>query len=541
MQQYLTDGLSLEEQIGQLFVVGLPGLTVTPEIVELIQRYHVGGIVLFKRNLQDIQQIQALTQSLQQIAREAGHRYPLLISIDQENGMVRRFGDSTTVFPGNMTLGAINSTALTREVAQATGREMKALGINMNLAPVADVNNNPANPVIGTRSFGENPQRVARLVAAMIQGYRDIGVITSLKHFPGHGDTAVDSHLALPSLPYTLDRLESLELIPFYEGIKAGADSIMIGHLYLPALMPANGMLPATVSPAIVRELLRHKLGYQGLIITDCLEMNAVAETIGVERGAVMALQAGNDLALISHQYTRQKGAIETTKQALEAGEMTPQAIQESCERVLQLKARMLSWNTLPTTEQLSTIGQPDHLELRDRAYALSTTVVRDTPQLLPLTLSPDQRLLVTILQPSSYTFAADKTQATESFVTELHQRHANIESLTITTQNAVESMQGIDQRVSDFAMIIVVTVNANLDHYQGKFVQHMLQYGKPTIGLAVYNPYDLLAMPQLGTYLATYECTPPALRAAAGVLFGEITAQGQLPVSIPGMYTLTP
>lgn len=540
MQQYLTDGLSLEEQIGQLFVVGLPGLTVTPEIVELIQRYHVGGIVLFKRNLQDIQQIQALTQSLQQIAREAGHRYPLLISIDQENGMVRRFGDNTTVFPGNMTLGAINSTALTREIAQATGREMKALGINMNLAPVADVNNNPANPVIGTRSFGEDPQRVARHVAAMVHGYQDTGVITSLKHFPGHGDTAVDSHLALPSLPYTLERLESLELIPFHEGINAGADSVMIGHLYLPSLMPANEMLPATVSPAIVRELLRQKLGYQGLIITDCMEMNAVAETIGVEQGAVMALQAGIDLVLISHQYTRQKGAIEATQQALQAGEMAPQTIQEACERVLQLKARMLSWDTLPTVEQLSTIGRPDHLELRDRAYALSTTVVRDTPQLLPLSLAPDQRLLVTILQPSSYTFAADKTQATESFVSELRQRHANIESLTITAQNAVEGMQGIDQRVSDFAMIIVVTVNANLDHYQGDFVQHVLQYGKPTIGLAVYNPYDLLAMPQLGTYLATYECTPPSLRAVAGVLFGEIAAQGQLPVSIPGMYTLT-
>ncbi|GCE19270.1 glycoside hydrolase family 3 protein [Dictyobacter kobayashii] len=538
--QHLTDGLSLEEQIGQLFVVGFPGPTVTPEIIELIQRYHVGGIVLFKRNLQNIQQIQELTQSLQRIARAAGQRYPLLISIDQENGMVRRFGDSTTVFPGNMTLGAINSTALTREVAQATGRELKALGINMNLAPVADVNNNPANPVIGIRSFGEDPQQVAQHIAAMVQGYRDTGVITSLKHFPGHGDTAVDSHLALPSLPYTLERLESLELLPFYEGIKAGADSIMIGHLYLPALMPANEMLPATVSPAIVRELLRHKLDYKGLIITDCMEMNAVAETIGVERGALMALQAGNDLILISHQYTRQKGGIEATRQALETGELAVQDIQEACERVLKLKQQLLSWDDLPTAEQLATISRPDHLELRDRAYALSTTVVRDEQQLLPLALNPDQRVLVTILQPSTYTFAADKTEATQSFVTELRKRHANIESLTITAQNVVETMQGIDQKVSDFAMIIVVTVNANLDRYQGDFVRHLLQYGKPVVGLAVYNPYDLLAMPQLETYLVTYECTPPALLAAARVLFGEIVAQGQLPVSIPGLYALT-
>ncbi|GCE26896.1 beta-N-acetylhexosaminidase [Dictyobacter alpinus] len=538
--QQLSDDMSLEEQIGQLFVVGFPGTKVTPEIVELIQKYHVGGIILFARNLQDPQQIQELTQSLQKVAREAGHRYPLLICIDQENGMVRRFGDSTTFFPGNMALGAVASPELTREIAQATGRELKALGINMNLAPVADVNNNPANPVIGIRSFGEDPQQVARHVVAMVEGYRDTGVVTCLKHFPGHGDTAVDSHLALPSIPHDLERMESVELIPFREGLAAGADSVMIGHLYLPALMAANEMVPATVSRTVIHDLLREKLGYNGVVTTDCLEMDAVAKTLGVEQGAVMALQAGSDLAMISHRYDRQKGGIEKTYQAVADHTLSPQTIQASCERVLNLKARMLSWEQLPTPEQLHVIRSEEQQKLRDQSYERSTTVVRDQQHLLPLHLQPEQRILIAILQPAAYTLASDKSQAADTFVEQVRQRHAHVETITITVQDATRMRQKIGEVVKDFAMIIVLTVNANLDHYQGDVVRHFLQTGKPVIGLAVYSPYDLLAIPQLETYLVTYEYTPPALQAAARVLFGEVIAQGKLPVSLPGLYPLS-
>lgn len=534
-----SEGMSQEELIGQLFVVGFPGPTVTPEITDLIQNYHVGGIVLFGRNLHDIQQIRQLTHDLQMVAQKAGHRYPLLISIDQENGMVRRFGDSTTIFPGNMTLGAIASTPLTREVAQATGLELKALGINMNLAPVADVNNNPANPVIGIRSFGEDPHQVAEQITAMLEGYRDAGIITCLKHFPGHGDTAVDSHLALPSIPYPLKRLEQLELIPFKRGIEAGADSIMIAHLYLPALMPSDATLPATVSPHIVRELLRKKLGYTGIIITDCLEMNAVAETIGIENGAVMAIQAGNDLVLISHTYERQKGGIQAVKQALDAGQLDHQIMQDASERVLQLKARILSWDSLPTEDQLSAISTASHLQLRDTAYARSTTVVRDQQNLLPIQLAATQKLLVITIQPDTYTIAADKSEDSNVFVEQIRQRHALVEEISITPKTALDNLPGIDQAVSNAAMIMIVTVNANLDHYQENFVQHVLKLGKPSIGLAVYNPYDLLAFPELGTYVVTYEYTAPALIAAVRVLFGEIPAQGKLPVSLPGLYPL--
>src|SRR6266852_5820809 len=186
------------------------------------------------------------------IAIRARHRAPLLIAIDQENGIVQRLGEATTIFPGNMALGAIGSEEIAYEVAQATGRELKALGINMNLAPVVDVNNNPANPVIGVRSFGEDPHQVARLAAAAVKGYRAAGVISDLKHFPGHGDTAVGSHLALPPISSTLEQLGAIELVPFKSGIEAGADSVMIAHISFPALTHQEA-LPATVSPALVR------------------------------------------------------------------------------------------------------------------------------------------------------------------------------------------------------------------------------------------------------------------------------------------------
>src|SRR6266849_3979956 len=245
MRNY-TGEMTLEEQAGQVLMAGFWGSTPSQEIIDLIQHYHVGNIILFSRNVRDARQVFELTRSLQQIAREAGQRYPLFIAIDQENGIVQRLGEATTIFPGNMALGAIGTEEMAYKVASATGQELKALGINMNLAPVVDINNNPANPVIGVRSFGEDPQQVARLGAAMVKGYHAAGILSCLKHFPGHGDTAVDSHLALPMIPYTLERLAAVELLPFRSGIEAGAESVMIAHISFPALT-RQAISPATL------------------------------------------------------------------------------------------------------------------------------------------------------------------------------------------------------------------------------------------------------------------------------------------------------
>ena len=292
--------MTLEEQIGQLLVVGFHGTRIPHTLRELIEHYHIGNIILFSRNIQNTHQLLELTCSLQEIAKAAGHSAPLLIMLDQENGMVRRLGLGATIFPGNMALGAIGSEQVAYDIAKATGHELRALGINMNLAPVVDVNNNPANPVIGVRSFGEDPQQVAHLAVATIKGYQAAGIISNLKHFPGHGDTSVDLHVALPTIAHTIEHLEQVELVPFKSCIQAGTDSVMIAHIYFPALMP-DKILPATVSPAVIQGLLRQQLGFDGVIVSDCMEMNAIVSTIGTAQGTVMALQAGIDLVLVSH------------------------------------------------------------------------------------------------------------------------------------------------------------------------------------------------------------------------------------------------
>ncbi len=530
--QHYTEGMTREEQIGQLLSVGFAGTTPSAEITALIQRYHVGSIILFARNVESARQLQALTNSLQQLARAAGQCYPLIISIDQENGMVQRLGSHVTLFPGNMALGAIHSPKIAYEVARATGKELRALGINMNLAPVVDVNNNPANPVIGVRSFGENPQSVSLLASAMIQGYHDAGIITSLKHFPGHGDTSIDSHLALPVIPHDMQRLAAIELVPFKNAIAAGADSVMLAHLYLPKLMH-EGMLPASVSAEIIRDLLRVKLGFDGLVITDCLEMKAVADTVGTEQAAPMAIQAGADLALISHHYERQTGAIEAIKTALSNGTLVPERVQQSAERVLRLKARMLAWDNLPGEAELAIIHSEEHRNLRDRAYELATTLVKNEHNLLPIHLQPQQNLLILITHPQTYTPVADIQNPDQALVESIRQRHQNTAVQITSAQQTRVEQEKLRQVIAHSDIIIIVTVNANLDVYQAELVRNLIATGKPVIGIAAYNPYDLLAFPQLATYLVTYEYTRPALKTAARVLFGEIPARGLLPVSV--------
>ncbi|GHO95070.1 beta-glucosidase [Reticulibacter mediterranei] len=526
--------MSLEEQIGQVLVAGFPGPTPSPEIIDLIQRHHVGNIILFSRNIQNAQQLRRLTSELQRIAREAGHRHPLLIGIDQENGSVRRLGSDATIFPGNMALGAIGSEQMAYKIASAGGHELLELGVNLNFAPVVDVNNNPANPVIGNRSFGEDPQQVARLGSSAVKGWQDAGVIACLKHFPGHGDTAVDSHLALPILPYALQRLEEVELVPFQSGIAAGAAMIMSAHISFPAITHDEA-LPATLSPAILRGLLRDQLGFKGVIISDCLEMKAISEGVGIARGSVLALLAGIDLVLISHLYERQRAGINAIKAALDSGELPHELLQQAVERVIQLKQRYLSWeDQTPPQAHLQWVGNVAHQQLSEQAYALSTTLVRNQQGLIPLQLQSKQRLAIVYPVKQAWTEVADRKLAIDDLVQQVQQRHANVSVHPFKVQS--DDLQDLLNQVREADIVLAITVNANLDPQQTALMQALVQSGQPVIGLAVHNPYDLIAFPQLGTYLASYEYTPPALTAAVHVIFGEREAQGHLPVSLPGI-----
>ena len=292
----LVGRMSLEEKIGQLFIVGIGGREVGQIPKAHITKRFVGGIILYEKNIEIPEQVAALTTELQQLAQQTPHGIPLFIAIDQEGGKVSRLQKGATVFPGNMALGATQSQLLAQKAGEITGIELEVLGINLNLAPVLDVNTNPKNPAIGVRSYGESPQLVSQLGAAYIRGIQKQGVLATAKHFPGHGDTNADSYKKLPLVTHDKKRINTVDLAPFREAINADVVAIMSAHILYPGL---DNKMPATLSHTIMTKLLRKELGFEGLIITDDLEMKAIEEQYEIGQAAVLAIQAGADMLLI--------------------------------------------------------------------------------------------------------------------------------------------------------------------------------------------------------------------------------------------------
>lgn len=334
--------LSLEERVGQLCCFGWHGCTRLDEQARVcVQELHAGAMVVMGRNLHDTSQrpappidapaVRAMLDALQALAKT-----PLLLATDQEGGRVARFG--TLPFTRPPAAAALESVEAAYDSALQTGRELATVGVNANFAPVADINSNPENPVIGDRSFGKTPDEVTPKLLAQLQGYTDAGILPCIKHFPGHGDTGTDSHFALPTLPHTRETLEARELVPFQAGIAAGTPAVMTAHLLVPALDPE---LPATMSPAILTGLLRETLGFQGLIVTDCLEMRAVAERWGTAQAALAAVQAGADLVLVCHTLERQRETYETLLAAARSGTLPEARLNDAVARVLAAKAQL--------------------------------------------------------------------------------------------------------------------------------------------------------------------------------------------------------
>lgn len=530
-----TGVLSLRQKVGQLMMVGFKGNEPSADILRLIEEGHVGGIILFGHNIGTPEQLLRLTGELQTCANNAGHALPLFISIDQENGTVRRLGPGTTVFPGNMLLGAVGSEQATRDVARATAEELKALGINMNLAPVLDVNNNPDNPVIGVRSFGETSEDVTRHGLASIAGHRDSGVMTSAKHFPGHGDTDTDSHLALPTIPHGIERLEEVEFVPFRRAIAAGVDSVMISHVFFPALESEQGV-PASLSRSVVTHLLREKMGYDGVVMTDCLEMNAISETVGVAEGALQALKAGVDIVMVSHTYSRQKESIERIVQAVETGELDEAVIDRAVARVQRLKAKYLSWdNILPVPKKVpSIVGGEAHHKLAEHQFALGITLLKNDG-FLPLHPEDATEVLVVIPEQKVSTPVEDVRFANYRLADAIREHHEHVQEIHIGISPEKKEADEVLQRTPSADVVIFGTVNAHLNRKQAELVSRILKAGKPVVAVAMRNPYDLTVIQDVAAYLATYEYTFPALSAAADIIFGKKTAQGKLPVTIPG------
>jgi len=324
---------------GQRVMVGFEGLEPTADLKHLLRHYAVAGVVLFARNVAGPEQLAELVRELQGLARDAGHETPLLIAIDQEGGRVQRLRGPWTVWPPMRALGRLASEAHAARVGEALAAELSACGIRWDFAPVVDVDTNPRNPVIGDRSFGGDPDLVGRLGAALIRGLQDAGVAACAKHFPGHGDTDLDSHLDLPAVEHSRARLDDVELRPFRKAVEAGVASVMTAHVLVREL---DDRLPATLSPRIVGGILRDEMKYDGVVVSDDLEMKALAKHWTAGTAAMLAAQAGCDVIPVCSSPDAQVGAIEGLVRAVESGEIGWTAMDDSRRRIQRLKERFL-------------------------------------------------------------------------------------------------------------------------------------------------------------------------------------------------------
>ncbi|MEU6294782.1 glycoside hydrolase family 3 protein [Streptomyces erythrochromogenes] len=538
------DRMSLAEKVGQLFVSRAYGHSATdpdpadaeqnraafgvPTAAELVSRYHLGGIVYFAwaHNTRAPQQIAALSSGLQQAALTTGARIPLLLSTDQEHGAVARIGRPATLFPGAMALGASGSAADARRAARIAGTELAALGIRQDYAPVADVNVNPANPVIGVRSFGSDPHAVAELVAAQVRGYQAAGVAATAKHFPGHGDTETDSHVGLPVMRHTRAAWEELDEPPFRAAVEAGVDAIMTAHIVFPALDPSGD--PATLSRPIVTGILRERLGFQGVVVTDALDMAGVRQKYGDDRVPVLALLAGCDQLLNPPDLPL---AHRSVLEAVASGELTEARVEESVLRILELKSRRgLFDEARPSAATVdAVVGAREHLDAADRIAAATTTLLANPGKVVPFDAGAVPRLLVTGTDPASP--SASTGPPTVVLARELSA--LGCRATAVAPARAVAAAPGN-------AAVLVCTYNVpEGDGPQRTLVTELLATGVPVVLVALRNPYDPARLPACAAELATYSWGDAEMRAAARVLTGAARPTGRLPVPVPGRYPL--
>jgi beta-N-acetylhexosaminidase len=528
--QQLLDRMTLEEKVGQLFMVFFRGATVPPALATMIRDQHVGGIVLFNRtgNLRSLPQATRLISAAQQLAIQHGARLPLFVAVDQEGGIVDRLPAPATDFPGAMALGAAGSVSLARRAAEATAVELRAVGVNMNLAPVLDVNDNADNPVIGVRSFGSSPQQVAALGEAMIEAYRANRIIAVAKHFPGHGNTSVDSHRGLPEVPRTLAQLWSVELVPFQVAVSAGVDAIMTAHVSYPYVEPDRS-LPATLSPRLLQALLREGLGFGGVILSDSMTMGAIAQDFGVAEACVMAFRAGADLltfdASASGSATRQRQVMERLIKAIREDGALQARLEESARRILLLKARagILDWAP-PAGPAIGPEGWPEHRDVARQVARAAITLVKDDGALVPIRAGEK----VLLIQPSGVGDVSAPLRAC----------HPELQVARVALNPSSRDAARLARAAESAAAVVVVTSDAREHPGQARLVAAVAgKVANRLIVAAVQSPYDLLAFPGVSSYLAAYSDRPVSLAALAEVLCGGAQPAGRLPVALPGLY----
>ncbi len=533
--------LTLRERVGQMVMIWVLGdFTNAREpgflkITEQVERDGVGGLVM---SLGSPIEVAAKVNYLQ-----GRSKIPLIVGSDVEPGLGRLEGGffsptypsagTATVLPSNMAIGATGRSEDAEAAGRITGIEALAIGIHMAFAPVVDVNNNPSNPVINVRSFGEEPQMVSRLAAAFVAGVQSAGVAATAKHFPGHGDTDTDSHLGLPIIPVARARLDTVELLPFAAAIRAGAAGMMTAHIALPNAY--GDSVPATLSSRILTGLLRDSLSFRGTTITDAMTMDGLARGYGVEESAVRAVEAGNDILLMPPDVRR---AIDAVIRAVETGRITTARIDSSVRRILELKLRTgaIARPVVSIDKLREAVGTPEHAAIASGIAQRAITLLRDSASLIPFPRAASVLLL---------TYAADADVAAGvAFAAEMRRQGTQVRTLRLSPHASPAELDSLLSAAQTFDRVVVYSYTRTLEGegrlaipaHIAAFVGQIGSTGKLTM-VAGGNPYQLRQVPHVSTYIVTYGRGDALERAAARAIYGTAPITGHVPVSLPGFF----
>ena len=545
--------MSVDEKIGQMVHIGINARYLNQDSAEYkelrrqIVENKLGGIVLFGAPIYESVQ---LVNRMQESAK-----VPLLIAIDAETGVGMRFGDAEN-FPWNMAIAATGNPEFARREGELTGREARALGITQIYAPVLDVNNNADNPVINVRSYGENPADVGRFGAAFIEGLQSQKIIATAKHFPGHGDTAVDSHRGLPIINLPRERLNQVELPPFQQAIKAGIASIMVAHIALPQIDPTeikplsqsiqgdseigaeivaeSATLPATLSPKIQTEILRKELNFQGLIVTDAMSMSGLTIYFNQDEAAVRAVLAGAD---ILEKPADVDLTVKGIKAAVASGRVSEERINQSVRKILAWKYELgLDKNKITPLDQIDkTVSSEDSRLLSNEIAENAITLVKKEDGVLPLTKDKKVFLL-------GITNGDDRNFAANTFQRTLRQSGIKFESVILDERSTTEEINAARKKTREADVILAALIgrvrsgaknSAGLPEAGAKFLSEILRDDKKVISLSFGNPYLLNNFPEMKTYIVAYGDMASLQRATARALVGEIPFKGKLPITL--------
>ncbi|MGI9107090.1 MAG: glycoside hydrolase family 3 N-terminal domain-containing protein [Pyrinomonadaceae bacterium] len=553
--------MTLDEKIGQLISVGVNatflnrGSDAFRELRRQVEANHIGGIILFRGAVYESAH---LVNRMQQLAR-----LPLLISADLEAGSGMRF-DDTINFPWNMAVGATGNPEYARRQGEITAREARALGVQQIFAPVVDVNNNAANPVINVRSYGEDPAAVARMAAAFTEGAQRGGVIATAKHFPGHGDTAIDSHRGLPVIDVTRARLNTVELVPFRAVIAAGVGSVMSAHIGLPQLDPTtvsplpraqsrkpgyadseviveNATLPGTLSPLVVGDLLRRDLKFDGITVTDAMDMSGMTIYFTPGEAAVRAIAAGADILL---KPSDPDAVVRGLREAVRSGRLTEARIEASARRLLAAKydLGLANRRVTPLEEIDRVVSSDDAMKLAQEIAEHAITLVRDDARLVPLSeLPPDSQVFNLAI-----TNGEDRLWVGQPFTEMFGRGGRKVEMVVLDERSSEREVERALDKAKDAALVIVSmygrvrTGQSNsgaLPESGTRALKRLMERKSPLVGISFGNPYLLQGFPELKTYVVAYGDMPTLQRAAARALLGEIDITGKLPITLPALY----